>query len=235
MRDFLDLMALVIIPQEPEAFWAFISAAANFILVYVAWKGLKSLGLTKRDMLTRAQRDARASAIARCEEFANVLLPLNHPNLEMMAKQKVPVFVKNEADVRLDPDNREHLDKAIEWWNAAPFELRQGMVNLLNKTEAWAMYFTKQLADPDVAYGPCAPAFCSMVLQFYPVLLVHRNASNASGKYPNLVALYKEWIAGLQAEKRGMKAGDLLKEAEKLQREGVVPPRTLPPPLGLED
>jgi hypothetical protein len=132
--------------------------------------------------------------------------------------------------VQFDPENEAHIEKAIRWYNAMPRELQDLSVRFLNRLEAWSMYFTNQLADADIAFGPCAPFLCSRVVQLYAVLLVFRNRDPTAGKFPNLVALYKSWLEELDEQKRGLVMGDLLKVLESLQSKGRA--AKLPSPLG---
>ena len=63
------------------------------------------------------------------------------------------------------------------------------------------MYFAHELADEAVAYGPLAPSFLQIILQYYPVLLVLR-ATPGSGKYPNVVLLFHAWLGAPKSKTR---------------------------------
>jgi hypothetical protein len=215
------------------AFWGMITGVGTLGLVYVAWRGLRSLGLQRSGLLTQAVRDARTSAIHRCEEFANQIIPLNAPILNALSQAKIPVFVMSEANVKLNPDNVGELPRARVWLGALPEGLYNQAIGMLNRLEAWSMYFTHELADARVAYGPCAPFFVSIVVQLYPVLLVQRNLDATSGKYPNIVELFSLWLAELDQEKLGLKEGQLLQEIAELQRRGSRGTK-LPTPLGTQ-
>lgn len=220
-------------PTDPAEFWTLVSAFANIAVLVVAVRGLKSLVLTRKGMLTQATRDAWSCAVHRCEEFADEIIPLNVPVLTNLAAFKVPVFVKHASEVQFDPDNKADLDRAAQWVRNLPAGTLGDCVTLLNRLEAWSMYFTNRLADQKIAAGPCAPFFCSMVVQNYAVLLLHRNRDASSGKYPNIVKLFKSWWADIEDEKVGHKEGELLKQLAALQRKGS-PSSKLPNPLGTE-
>src|SRR2546422_4730966 len=49
--------------------------------------------------------------------------------------------------------------------DALPIYLYSSCVTLLNELEAWAMYFTNALADHRIAFGPCAPVYCSLIVR----------------------------------------------------------------------
>lgn len=219
-------------PTDPLAFWTCILAVSTAAVVIVAIRGLQSLKLARADMITRATRQARACALARCEEWAKSVIPQNGEILTAFSAAKVPVFIKDAKDVAFDPDNSDHVKIARDWWQALPPGISPKIITQLNALEAWSMYFIHELADSRVAFGPCAPTFCSQVVQFYAVLLVIRTGGG-SGKFPNTIALYKKWIAELGDHEKGKKMASLLKELEQLQAKGPGQPDTLPlVPLG---
>jgi hypothetical protein len=183
-------------------------------------------------MVTRAKRDARLTAIARCEEFADEIIPLNQPCLAGMARDKTPVFVKSGSDVRFSDIDPTELKRASEWYAAAPPEVHANAITLLNKVEAWSMYFTAQLADADIAYEPVGTIFCSLVIQYYAILLLLR-ADTSAGNYTNVVSLYEEWLAKLTDAERAQQQEILLDQIAALQRKGPANTR-LGKPLGYE-
>src|SRR3989449_11311938 len=103
--------------------------------------------------------------------------------------------------------------------DALPIYLYSSCVTLLNELEAWAMYFTNALADHQIAFGPCAPVYCSLIVQNYAILLVLRSRPSA-GKFPHAVKLFKSWLELLEREQEGLKQGALLNELAKLQAKG---------------
>lgn len=220
-------------PTDAAGFWEMIEAIFNGALFVAAVIGLRSLVLTKRAMLTQAKRDARACAIARCEEWAREVIPRNGEIFKIFAQHKVQVFVKTIPEVRFDPDNFDEIKNAQAWLKALPEGVPKMMITHLNALEGWAMYFTHALADPDVAFGPCAPTYCTHVLQYYPMLLVLR-ANRGSGKFPNVVKLFKAWTAKFEMEQDGQEMRMLLKQLGALQSKGPAPVDPLPPPLGTD-
>ena len=233
MSKILQQIADLVLPTGPAEFWALVAGVGTVVVMILAWQGLSSLGLTQRDMLTRATRDARQGAITRAEEWAREIIVMNGVILTLAAQHKVPVFVSSTSEVRFDPDNAADLEKAGKWCNDLPPEIYTNSLRLLNRMEAWAMYFTCGLADPKMAFGPCAPTFCSMIVQNYALLLLMR-AQKSSGKYPNAVKLFKAWLHLLEDEERGLQRGDLLKRLRALQAKGPANAESLPDPIGTD-
>jgi hypothetical protein len=220
-------------PTNPAEFWTMAYTIATVGLIVVAWRGLRSLKLAKADMLTRSQREARGCAIARCEEFAHDIISKNSDHITRFAAANLPLFVERADVVRFDPDTSEHLAAAQTWLHKMPADLHTDCIHLLNRLEAWSMYFTNGVADHEIAFGPCAPVFCSMIVRYYPILLVRR-AGQGSGKFPNAVQLFKTWRAKLEAEQDGVKMQGLIEQMRDLQQRRANQP-TLPPPLGVGD
>lgn len=110
----------LVVPTDPIEFWTFALTLATLALAYVAYVGLKAISLTKADMLTRSQREARQCAIARCEEMAQHIIIRNAEIHGAFAEKKVPRFVNSAGEVRFDPDNKQDLARALAWVAALP-------------------------------------------------------------------------------------------------------------------
>ena len=91
---------------------------ATIGLTVVAALGLRSLGLAKRDMALRAEREAVARAMDRCEEFASSILPRNKKVLDGIRENKIPVFVASAKNVQFKREVDEaEVTRAVEWLN----------------------------------------------------------------------------------------------------------------------
>jgi hypothetical protein len=222
----------LIVPRDAGEFWTAVTGIGTIVVILVAYRGLRSIKLTKADILTRGQRDSRSCAIERCEELAHKIIPNNAVILQHIADAGAGMFVKSASEVRFDPDNFEDLSGAQAWLAKLPREFHTDSIHYLNRLEAWSMYFTCRLADHSIAFGPCAPVFCQLVVQFYPMLLARR-AGKSSGKYPNVVYLFTIWRDGIEAEKSGVEMKEIVKRMVDLQAKRV-PKSTLPPPLGAD-
>jgi hypothetical protein len=218
-------------PTNPDEFWEMVTAMITIVLAAVAWRGLRSLNLTKKDMLIRSEREARHCAIARSEELAKVIIPANRALSAKLGEAQIPVFVKSAEEVSFDQNKTDHLPKVNQWIAKLPGPLHNDCIVHLNVLEGWAMYFTNGIADETIAFGPCAPVFCSQVAQYYPVLVGQR-FNQRSGKYPNTIKLFETWMHQLQKAESGIKMKELVTKINELQRKQKGP--KLPRPLGTE-
>jgi hypothetical protein len=230
MVPFWDL----IIPTNPTEFWTMIAGVGTAALTVMGFIGLRSLVLTKKDMLTRAQRDARESAIERFEEMAGTILPDNARLWTAIAASKIdPILVPNPGAVRFDPENQEHVNLAKKVREKLSSEVVKDTIFFLNQLETWAAYFTKRLADHEIAFGPCAAVFCSAVWQHYAILLKCR-ADTTAGKVPNLVELFTSWRGQLADAELALREEDLEKQQAALMTARGKNKSTLQPPLGFD-
>ena len=138
--------------------------------------------------------------------------------------------MKSADDVRFDPDKAEHLSEAEAWLLRIPQDLHIDCIRHLNRLEAWAMYFTNGVADHEIAFGPCAPVYCSMIVQYYAVLL-SRRAGQQSGKFPNAVKLFKSWRAAIEKEESGVRFEELVRQLNEMHKRRESG-EALPHPLG---
>lgn len=230
-------------PTNPTEFWmlaAFIVSLTGVllagVLAYFAWKGLRSikhaqdsLNLAqeqakreREDVLTRIERDARQSAIDRCNELAREILPMHMEVMSEILAKGVDLFVKSANQVSFnEKEETEKINDAIGWLKRVDAPSRVKLTNVMNRIEGWAMVFTNGLAKESIAVEPCSNVFCQLVMALYPAYLVHRRANPAGGPYQNTVNLYRKWYG--QRTK-----GDLLEQLKRVTSEEVP----LPPLLG---
>jgi hypothetical protein len=215
-------------------------AIATGALVYFARRGLGQLGLTKKDMKTRAERESITSAIKRCDEFRVAVIPPNGELLTALRDHGIPVFVTDASEVQFDPDNKAEVRRAKEWFAALPPDLHNASINIMNRLETWAMYFTHGIADSSVAFGPVGPLYVELVVQLYAVLLVKRS-DDECGLFPNLVKLYKIWTGhDVDAEEtrdasaKGVAVPKALKQVIELQQKGPIGYVFHPKPRGTD-
>lgn len=198
---------------------------ATIALAAVAFFGLRSVALSKKDMLNRARRESVQCAVDRCDEMARELLPLYVEVVAELAAKGVAVFVSDPSQVSFEErEETRKINSAIAWVKTLDHGLEAGTIALMNRLECWSMSFTTDpaLADEQVAFDPCSTVFCQMVMSLYPSFLTQRRGNPASGPYQNVVTLFKGWYAR-KAQ------GPMLAQLERLQTDGS----RLRPPIGI--
>lgn len=209
----------LIAPTNPAEFWtlALVVATvgvviATLALVVVARRGLASLTLTRQDMQTRATRESRALAIKRAEDFSRMIKIDQLALRTALVEAKIRPFTQDlQSGVAIFDDDAMYKP-AKAWWVSVPAPTQSQILYFLNDLEAWAMVFTGALAESDVVFGPCAPTYCSIVLQYSPWIIVCRK-EQFSGYYPNILKLFHAWRAELEVKDKGSKTEAALRAA----------------------
>jgi hypothetical protein len=194
-------------PTNPTEAWTAFTAIAGGIsalctigIAAFAFRGLKSLRIARDEIVHRTATEAKLCAVKRLEEIAKELVPMNTTVLDGLAEAKMKVFLGPNERVRFDPDPTD-LKAARAWYDALNGDPYKRVVTFLNRLEAWSVYFTTGVADPVVAFGPIAPLLRSWVGQYYAILLMLRSGTlEVSGRFPNLVQLYQQWSAEMDAQ-----------------------------------
>lgn len=199
------------------AYAAALGAISTVGLAAFAFRGLRSLTIARDEIVHRALRDAKLCAILRLEEVAKELVPLNTGVLNALAADGVAIFLSPNDVVTFEPDPTD-LKAANAWLATLSVETYNLIVTFLNRMEAWSVYFTTGVADPDVAFGPIAPLLRSWVGQYYALLLILRSGvASSSGKFPNLIQLHMLWSAQMDTEQLARMHKDISGQMEQAQ------------------
>jgi hypothetical protein len=131
-------------PVDAVGFWTMVAGIGSCAVAFVAWRGLRSLRLSKTDMVNRAKRDSIQCAIDRCEQMAQELLPLNFEILSEFAARKVPVFVTDPAQVSFEQKEEVHkIRSALGWVTDLTPELQAKTIKLTNAKDGRCISHTE--------------------------------------------------------------------------------------------
>jgi hypothetical protein len=157
----------LVVPTNAMEFWTVALTLATVGLGGVAYFGLRSLSLSKKDMRNRATREETQCAIDRCNEMGRELLPLFTDILHDLTAKKIPVFVRDTSQVSFRKEEEDpKVASAIKWVGLLDSKSQNATIELLNRLECWAMFFTTNpaLASEKLAFEPCSTVFCQMVM-----------------------------------------------------------------------
>lgn len=216
--------AHLIVPKDPVGFWTMALTVATVILAVVAFLGLRSIAVSKRDMKDRNTREAAQATIKLCVEMSRELLPEYSAVMAALHAKGIALFISDAAQVSFEKTEEvKKINDAIGWMHQLDGDLINQVIAFMNHLETWSMSFAHDPspADQNVAFEPCSSVFCQMVMSIYPMLLTQRRTNPASGPFQNTVTLFKAWYA--------KKAQDQL--LDQLKRVQADAPQ-LPPTIG---
>jgi hypothetical protein len=166
---------------------------------------LEQIELSRKDIMLRSKREALALAIKECEYWANEIVPcLDKLNIKLNNIKYVATPLTN---TDFPPVEKPH-ESAVRVWNDLP--LRTEVVSVLNKMEAFAMYFATDLATEDAAFLPTGGPFCRACRHLSVFIGAYRQ-DNQVKLYNNIVKLYGIWapraeLAVLQNQEQALQA-----------------------------
>lgn len=207
------------------------------IIAYLVWRGLSQIkvattqldvsvkqldAFVRQTMATEEQaqsvkiqneRDVLKSTMEQCGFLKDSIIP-EYNNLiglgvEKTGKSLIPHLQKTTVDIGTDGLLHLNVNGCPEENIQKEHEANQSQINeICNNCEMFAMYFTKHVADENVAFSPCAKSFCEIVDTF--AIYIHDRHETA-GIFSNLWELYTRW-------KRIIKSNEIAVENIKNKR-----------------
>lgn len=221
-------------------FWTMIAgvgavatAVATSLLVWVAKTGLKQIGVSKTDIVTRSQREALLTAIQQCDDFRTGIMSDTNIAMEALAASNMQLFTApNTLELAFEAIPEETLKRAAEWVAKLTPDVYAKSIVALNHLEAFSMYFTTRLADSETAFKPTSDVFCGTVVRLYP-LIIHLRRTRDAGFFTNLVSLYKDWSSRKSEPAKKAQVQFLQKQLEDMQTKTTWS-KDYPKPLGTD-
>ncbi len=122
----------------------------------------------------------------------------------------IKVEIKNFTNDEFLKDNQS-LNNALKM----PDSLMELKLDLANRLEYFAIYFTKGIADEKVAYTALGKQYCTTVEDVYPIITLLRGSNNPSKPYENIVELYRCWNSRMENALVEFEKENLSKELEE--------------------
>jgi hypothetical protein len=227
-------------PAEPHHHWLELASWAATVLLcgfgavtlYQIKIAVQSVNLaaqqlehSKRDLQIKSKRESIAFSIHQCEVLAADIIP-KFDEIQKALMQNGYLYPSKMPDETF-PCELDQDQKGKEIW-LSDAALRTNLINALNALEAFAMYFTTDLADEEIAFSPAGLVFCNYCKQFQWFIGLFRSKTSAKPLYDNIVKLYEMWhprLLTLQLDKQ------LQELSEKKQRLAVHAPQI---PIGTQ-
>ena len=182
----------------------------------------KSLGLAEQQikeaknyLRTTSKRESASLAAKQIDLFLEKIIPIGNKIHDKKVEVNYPKFegkINNFTKDELFELEKEFLTIFCQKMKDLEF-LDFQLINLL---EAFATYFTKGIADEEIAFSSVGYTYCDYVETYYPQISFLREYYNPNNPYNNLIELYKIWNERLEKYKIG---SELEKKQSKLKQE----------------
>lgn len=195
----------------------------------VAVKSLKTAKSTleqaKNEFKTSSKRYAVHEAAKLCEKFTDqTFRKIN--DFERQNKELVKGYPKviepieswdhsSKIVVANPKETIESIDKIFT-------ENSEFFLNIVNEFEVFAMHFTKQIADEDIAYQTVGKTFLDYVENYHPIILIMNKAQNGTA-FRNIRELYAMWQNKTKRQTLTQLSEKVKEELEKTVEKKVKP------------
>ena len=178
------------------------------VLAFLGLAAIMQLRLTKKAIVTSSKREAARLSAKQIDHYNNQIIPLLDDLFRIRLKEKIEDVVIEVGDFNREAVEsklgKEETKKII----VARIKLIIPVLRVINSMEAFSTYFTKGVADEEIAYSAVGRTFCNSIEGLYFDIATCLKKDEDSS-FQNIIRLYQIWSARLKKEK-------LYKDKEKI-------------------
>jgi hypothetical protein len=195
----------------------------------IAVKSLKTaknaLEQAKDEFKISSKRYAVHEAAKLCEKFTDQTLrkinDFERNNMELV-KQYPKVLEPIESwdfSSKIKVKNRKETIESVDKIFTKNSEF---FLNIMNEFEVFAMYFTKQIADEDIAFQTLGKTYIDYVENYHPIILIMNGAQKGTA-FRNIRELYAMWQNKTKRQTLTQLSEKVKEELEKTVEKTVKP------------
>lgn len=195
---------------------------SGFILATMAIVGIYQLVLTKRAIKINSSREAASLAASQVELYCSKTIPLQDAYFNSIRANKIKGIEYEIGEFRLDYVYSTIGKEKVKRFLTERIQIMlDHFLSAINSMEAFALYFTKGVADEEIAYSSIGETFCSSVKGLYIEISFSR--SNDGHAFENTISLYKLWSERMKKENLTKSKHELEQELSQISDEKINP------------
>ncbi|MGI9527150.1 MAG: DUF4760 domain-containing protein [Weeksellaceae bacterium] len=198
----------------------------QLILAVKSWKTAKNtLEQAKKEFIISSKRYAVHEAAKLCEKFTNQTFrkinEFERNNMELVKQYPKVVEPIQTWDYssKIKVSNPKQTVESVENLFTPHSDF---FLDIMNEFEVFAMNFTKQIADEDIAYQTVGRTFLDYVENYHPIILILNAAQNGTA-FRNTRELYGMWQNKTKKQTLKQISEKAKKELEKIVDKEVKP------------
>jgi len=173
---------------------------------------------SQEELKINSQRQAANLAADKVKEYVNEIIILENKIFDEKLKINFPSYkgeIKEFTNDEIKDWDKDFLDAFLK----KPDNIALLELEIVNRLEAFSVYFIKGIADEKIAFNSIGRAFCDSVRRFYPIITLLRGRKNPNKPYEILIQLYRCWEQRLETYKIEAEKDELSKEVKaKLEK-----------------
>jgi hypothetical protein len=194
---------------------SYLAAVGVFVVAIVA---LKQISTTRKIARTSSKREAMTLASKQVEVYMDKIIKKSDALFVEVTRRKLKVF--SESTFKLTEDSilvdlKPNKIKAVD----EMFLVIDELLDQLNALEAFATYFTSQLADESLAYKSVGNSYCFSVKMYMPAIVTLGSGEH----FQNTVELYRLWQNRVDEEALLSSKKEIEKKLGTINGKTIVP------------
>ncbi|QRX63651.1 hypothetical protein JS578_12475 [Dysgonomonadaceae bacterium zrk40] len=178
------------------------------ILTLLAIAGVIQLFITRKTLIINSKRDAANLAAQQIKDYSVRIIPKMTKYDFSLIKEKIEKTKIEIGDFNVEYLNQKLGAKKVSEVRNERLKFLVLWLDVLNSMEAFATYFTKGVADEEIAFSSIGRTYCYSVENYFFEIADCRNLKD-DNSFQNIIDLYKIW-------KERLKKIQLTKEQEEL-------------------
>lgn len=178
------------------------------ILTLLATAGVVQLFITRKTLIINSKRDAANLAAQQIKDYSDRIIPRITKYDYILLKENIENIKIEIGDFNIEYLNQKLGEKKVNEILKERLKFVSFWLDVLNPMEAFATYFTKGVADEEIAFSSIGRTYCYSVENYFFEIANCRNLKD-DNSFQNLIDLYKIW-------KERLKKNQLTKEQEEL-------------------
>jgi hypothetical protein len=192
------------------------------VLAILGFVAIFQLKLTKKAIIVGSKRQAAELASSQIDNYLTNIIKDQDTLFELNQEQKIQrkrfenlvTFTREEILIQFEDE------KALNSYAGKSMTNLTEILGVLNKMESFSTYFTKGVADEEIAFSAVGRTFChSVEVYSFDISIMRNNKDN--GAFNNIVELYNVWNERLKSERLTKELIDKQEELKNLKIQKV--------------
>jgi hypothetical protein len=193
------------------------------ILTLLAVAGVIQLFLTKRTLVISSKRDAANLSAQQLKDYSERIIPTMTKYDFSLRKDKLQTVNIEISDFDVNYLIEKLGEEKVREIRLERMKYLVNQLNALNALESFSTYFTKGIADEQIAYSAIGRSFCFTIEHYFFEISCCRNSKVNDKSFQNTIDLYNMWKSRLKKEILTKEQEEILKRLNNINDEVINP------------
>ena len=192
------------------------------ILALLATAGVIQLFITRKTLIVNSKRDAANLAAQQIRDYSERIIPKMTKYDFSLIKEKIEDPKIEIGDFSVEYLNQKLGVTTVTKIRHERLKYLSLWLDILNSMEAFATYFTKGVADEEIAFSSIGRTYCYSVENYFFEISDCRNLKD-DYSFQNIIDLYKIWNERLKKIKLTKEQKELMHKLHQVNETKIDP------------